>query len=90
MHHCKVRPFLDLLGKPKVENTAARCNPEESKFSVGGNAKGVICRLGFSLTGDTGGPGEIRRLDLGQNGRTSSVKVGTSSVCEIGIESITS
>ena len=88
--NCKVWGFLELLGKPKADDIAARCNPEESKYSVGANAKKVISRLEFSLTGDTGDPDEMRKLDFGHYGRTTSVKVGRGPVGEVGIEAIPS
>ena len=82
--------FLELLGKPEVDDIARRCNPEESEYSVGANAKKVISRFGFALTGGTGGPDEMRKLDLGHNGQKSSVKVGRSPACKVGIEAIRS
>ncbi len=48
----------------------------------------VICHNGFSLIGDTGSPDEVRKLDLGHHGRTTSVIVSISPVCEVGIEAI--
>ena len=42
---------LDLFGTPKVDNIWARCNHEETKLSLAGNAREVMCRIGFSLTG---------------------------------------